>query len=335
MSYQIISPEETKLLQQSRYGREHPVRTAALQLKPGESFILPKKDWNWKTAKPSAIISTLNRHPHLRFTCRPLADKTGWLITRTDFFGSERAITYIASSVTIKSTKMKLKEILRAYNFSDALLISIIRSLISAARRDLAELGPKGITTEFLNTLEEKNNAFENTPDDEELEGDVTVAVQKKDAIGQDLATRCSEIRSYAKRAFGEESGEYLSFDFEGINEAEEDQREKSYTRVARRALKYKTQLQPKGLTDDELATFTEKTVAYAEARNDVDDAKKDRDIATQQRRIDGNSIFAAGSEISEAGKAYWASRDEAKYNDYVIYNTPGGSAETPPPPAT
>jgi hypothetical protein len=38
-----------------------------------------------------------------------------------------------------------------------------------------------------------------------------------------------------------------------------------------------------------------------------------------------GNALYGKITEFFGFGKDYWASRDESKYNDYIIYNTPTG----------
>ena len=54
----------------------------------------------------------------------------------------------------------------------------------------------------------------------------------------------------------------------------------------------------------------------------------RSRLCGTRDRAILGNELYALIVEMFNAGKNYWFSRNEAKYKDYVIYNTPSGQAE-------
>jgi len=59
-------------------------------------------------------------------------------------------------------------------------------------------------------------------------------------------------------------------------------------------------------------------------------DAVKNRDIKTQDRIIKGNAVFKEITRLCNSGKSLFVNTDEAKYNDYVIHNTPSGTDETP-----
>ena len=48
----------------------------------------------------------------------------------------------------------------------------------------------------------------------------------------------------------------------------------------------------------------------------------KERDIATTQRIKLGNLLYDKIVKVYAAGRDYWVTRDESKYNDYVIYGS-------------
>ncbi len=54
---------------------------------------------------------------------------------------------------------------------------------------------------------------------------------------------------------------------------------------------------------------------------------------ATEDRLELGNLLYKKIAEVFDSSKDYWVTSDESKYNDYVIYDTPGGVPPPPPPP--
>lgn len=73
---------------------------------------------------------------------------------------------------------------------------------------------------------------------------------------------------------------------------------------------------------------------AFDQAIADCDDAIADREIATEERTEKANLLYADLVKLCTFGKEIWAHSNEAKYNDYVIYNTPTGSPEAAEPVA-
>ena len=331
MNFEIFSAEKTNNLEALMPGKAHPVRRTALALQPGESFIVLKKDWLWKTTTPRSITSSLSRNTPRHFACFTLPDKTGWLIKRLDGVDENNKNYYLSPFTKNKRNMSKTNEVIRKYKFSDAFLYQLIKRLLTAARRDFNELKTKGITAEFLNDLDKRNEDFLLLPDDVEKRGDKSVAVQSKDAIAARLADTTSDINNMAAIALKSGSAEYRSFGFEGINTETEDQRLKSYTRVARRCVTYKAKLEPKGLTDAFLELYVALVNDYKNALEAIEDETMIRDIATEDRVTKGNTNYDDAVIVSNTGKTYWDDKDEAKYNDYIIYNTPSGGDEPPP----
>jgi hypothetical protein len=59
-----------------------------------------------------------------------------------------------------------------------------------------------------------------------------------------------------------------------------------------------------------------------------------DRDIEQESRVEAGNAIYKTLVKYTNTGQAIWATKNVAKYNDYILYNTSSGTApETPENP--
>ncbi len=54
-----------------------------------------------------------------------------------------------------------------------------------------------------------------------------------------------------------------------------------------------------------------------------------DRDIIQEDRVEAGNVIYTSLINFTNAGRNIWETSDVSKYNDYLIYNTESGEAET------
>jgi len=53
-----------------------------------------------------------------------------------------------------------------------------------------------------------------------------------------------------------------------------------------------------------------------------------DRNSVTERRRIEANKLYEMLMDNSERGKSIFAEVSQAKYSDYVVYNTKSGTNE-------
>ena len=53
-----------------------------------------------------------------------------------------------------------------------------------------------------------------------------------------------------------------------------------------------------------------------------------ERDILQENRVETANAIYATLVNYTKAGQSIWSSRNVAKYNDYVLYNTISGEMQ-------
>ena len=164
-------------------------------------------------------------------------------------------------------------------------------------------------------------------PTDEELQGDVSIATETKDATAETVKTAIRDIMVRAKTGFGEHSAKYRKFGTKGMDEMNDFELHRCAERVARVADIFLTLLSPKGLKQDMIDDLIAITAQFYQELIVKEDTVADRDIATEERITLANSLYTRLVEVCEYGKTYWADKSEAKYNDYVIYNTPDGKA--------
>ena len=225
----------------------------------------------------------------------------------------------------------KKRESIRDYKFSDGKLKQLSDETANSVTRDITEFTVRGVTAATVTAFETNAEDFDNLPTDEEKQGEVSVAAEEKRGAADKLKVAIRTIRTMAQDKWGVTAAKYRTFGFEGMDEMTDNDLHRLGKRVVRRATIYLTELASEGLTAPMIANLVTYNTAFDDGIDAVIDAEKDRDIATQTRADKGNELYKELVRFCNIGKDIWASKDEAKYNDYVIYNTPG--AAPPPPP--
>jgi hypothetical protein len=214
----------------------------------------------------------------------------------------------------------------RDYKFSDARLVEIGLEKIAFAQRDAAELLTVGIDAAWITDLNNQILAFGALPNDEVELGEQMEATEDKDVDIEQVKDKLKELRSAVARAFGEKSNEYKQFNFQGLDKFTDAQVLKQSLVVQGLNVTYAVQLATKGwdaADNTELQTLTNEVVASLQNQS-IETGS--RDNAQEARVLAGNAVYnLLQNELCEAGRAYWRTRSAAKYNDYIIYDTPSG----------
>ena len=86
------------------------------------------------------------------------------------------------------------------------------------------------------------------------------------------------------------------------------------------------------GLNNAHIKELKALATGFDDAMEAQSDATADREIGTMERTSIANEIYAEISRGCDTGKGIWKEANEAKYNDYIIYNTPGAKPEEETP---
>jgi hypothetical protein len=229
---------------------------------------------------------------------------------------------------------MKKKIASFAFNISLPVFIVLARAKTGFMRRDLVEFQKYGLTEAILTAIDTMTTEFEAIPTDEELLGDQVIATQEKDAQALKVKEILGSIMTRAANKFGAESGKYRKFGVWEISTLDGGKLSYTASRALRVAKGYLTELESEGLTQAILTDFEAMIQTYNTKLGVQEDAISNRDIASENRAEKANAIYRLISKHCETGKQIWASTNEAKYNDYVIYDTPSGSPEKEAPAA-
>jgi hypothetical protein len=209
------------------------------------------------------------------------------------------------------------------YRMSLADLIALKDKVIFLIDRDgtiLVSYGIDDATKEFLDTTTETLMAL---PSDVYLKGQVGVATQDRNDTADAIKVAIRDIMLRPKLKWGEDSPEYRSFGTVGMDKLDHPHLYFCANIVVQVAEVYLTQLSPFGLTQEIIDALKTLNATYHQQIIDKVKAVALRDTYTEQRITLANQLYSRIVQICEVGKTYWFDKNEANYNDYVIYNTP------------
>lgn len=227
---------------------------------------------------------------------------------------------------------MAKKVVTRNYPMSDGDLKQKADSLTGNLNRDAANFATRGVTNATILNYKSLITSFDDTPTDEELQGPVMDATLQKDTAANALRMSIRTVRNMAENKFKGE-GFYHSFGFEDMADMSDNDLYRLGKRVGRVANTLLSQLASEGLTAAMITTINTQTTALDNAIDAQHAAIENRDIATQDRIIKGNTLWDEMTRLASIGKSIFVDVDEAKYNDYVLIDTPSGNGGNQPPP--
>jgi hypothetical protein len=210
----------------------------------------------------------------------------------------------------------------RNYNMTDADLNVFSGSLVVKMTRDTTQFASRGVNTAAITAFGVLATAFGALPTDSYYQADISLAVQSKNSVRVDAEKAIRAIVGCAKIKWGVGSPQDKKF---GAGSMTKDDDKKFLTtcrQVVTTATEYLTELTPVGLTQAMITGLTTLANSFQSDLNSIATAQEARDIATQNRITKGNELYGYVTRYCEIGKIIWIDVDEAKYNDYVIYDT-------------
>jgi len=221
---------------------------------------------------------------------------------------------------------IKLNEILRVFNLTYSTLIQKTDDLILSAIRDLIDLAKFGMTQQKIDKTQLIRDEFVNMPTDHELLGDQIGRTEEKSQMAEILRTDMKNIGSRIMLKFGKKSRQYRTANIGEISQLADEKLCHTGYSLVRTATQLLEELADTGLTQEIIDSLKSHLEQFDELIDLQRKAINQRDISTQERRVKANELYANLMHISETGKATYQGTNEAKYNDYVIYNTASGA---------
>lgn len=227
---------------------------------------------------------------------------------------------------------MKKDQVQRDFVIADSVLKQKADELIALINRDLAEFTDRGYNAAKKTEFEEARNAVENFPSDEQFESVKMNLTAEKDAARNALEKTMRSIFNMAENVFGQMGARYREFGNAAISQQGDAELVRVAKTMAVTATKYLTELADEGLTEAKITTLTSQREALDIAIDAQAKGVSDRDLATEDRIEALNRLYRLVTKYAGIGQDVFYETDEAKYNDYIIYNTPDGLPQDPPP---
>lgn len=228
---------------------------------------------------------------------------------------------------------MKKNPVTRGYLFPDAVLKQKADEFINLLDRDIVEFTDRGYSPAKRTELMEARSAVEDFPSDEQLEAIKIDLTNQKETARRALEKSMRTILNMAENTFGFGSAKHKEFGASDITRQPDAEIVRNARIMSATADKYLRELENEGLTEDKIATL----IAQRDELDLAIDAQakgiSDRDVATEDRIEVLNTLYQLLTKYAGIGQDIFYETDEAKYNDYIIYDTPSGLPDVPPPP--
>ncbi len=218
----------------------------------------------------------------------------------------------------------------RNYTLTDAELCMAVSNLCNTLTRDVADLGPFGISEAKITSLKTLGDAFEVFPSDVVLTAYVTGAVEAKNQKVEEVKETIRNMVIRCETKWGNSSWQEKSLGVAGMNNLSDDLLLVLSRRVQTQMNEYLTDLADTGLTEQILDDFRDLNEEFEDALNDVKYKITDRDRKTRERIMKGNELYKLYAAYSDIGKRAFTKTDSARYNDYIIYQKEAGGLSVP-----
>lgn len=220
----------------------------------------------------------------------------------------------------------KKKEVIRKYNLSDANLKQVADNMLILLDRDIVEFNDMGFTptkrADFVQMIQD----FADYPSDEQLEGVKITATEDKLTTRLELEKIMRTISLIAKIVFKEGTGKYKEFGNADFTRQTDEELVRNAKIMSVSAVKYMNDLANDGLNAVKIQHLDIAKKNFDEAIDIQRKAISERDTFTEGRIEAGNRLYETLVKYADIGKNIWYDTNEAKYNDYIIYNTSTGS---------
>lgn len=194
--------------------------------------------------------------------------------------------------------------------------------------RDLSEFVKYGYADTLPTKVEEKTEQFKSVLPDMYWEGQKTLKTNAKDECRNALIGLLGETAFKSKLALGNDSKEYATFRFSGM-ERKTDMELVAYAKHVCKTAEYFTdKLSQRNVTPELISQTNEAINALDDAIDAQAEAISVREQKSVERLALGNELYELIVELCDVGKRIWEHKNEAYYNDYVLYSSSKSTAQ-------
>ncbi len=154
------------------------------------------------------------------------------------------------------------------------------------------------------------------------------ITTEAKETARARLITPLRSVFTAAENVYGVRSMQYKLLGDASLTKLSDDALVRNARNTVVRATTHLDDLGKEGVTEAKLAEITALNKIFDQSVDEQISAERSRDFATLDRVDKGNALYAEMVKICNTGKDIWYEKSEAKYNDYILYNTPSGKPE-------
>ncbi len=200
-------------------------------------------------------------------------------------------------------------------------IIQLGDSAIQLFDRDAADLLKFGIGANDRATIKTKTDLLRHFKTDEELLGLQTQATADKDSMRTKVLKQISDIMLRVKLVYTINSPIYNSFGTKEMHAEDDANVVRIAYRVHRLATENLQNLSARGLTQIELDDFMTQIIDLDNAIDKKEQAVRNRNTSTQARNKLSEEVYRLVADLYSIGKQVYEGIDEARYNDYLLYD--------------
>jgi hypothetical protein len=215
----------------------------------------------------------------------------------------------------------------REFNFEVSELLIKCETTLVVALRDKDQLLEVGFTNEKRLAFQAQLDALKLVSTDDFMLGMQMTRTQEKEAARQAVEKSLRTVLVIAENLYGATSGKFRQFGGANLGILSDDQLIRYGRNAAATATALLAELQPEGVTPAMITAITTKIATFDTAVNNQVTAIRQRDITTDDRTTKANELYRTLAKVCTLGKNIWYGVNEAKYNDYIIYDGPTGDA--------
>lgn len=220
---------------------------------------------------------------------------------------------------------MKKPFVRRKYRLTDAVLKQKADEIAALVERDREEFADRGYDNDAKVAFAHAIQLVSDQSLDVTLKSSKMIFTSIKRANRTALEKTMRIIFTMAANKFGKNSAKYRAFGEANISKQKDSDIVRSYKMIAIAAQENLAVLTSEGLTQEKIDTLNAQGIALDESIDAVAIGIFDRDIATERRITLLNALYALVIKYARTGKEIFYEISEAKYNDYIIYDTPSG----------
>ncbi len=211
---------------------------------------------------------------------------------------------------------------IRNYKCTDSTLMQRSDLLVLFILRDIIAFNSRGVTTSTVNSFKGLVLNFSDVTTDIEFRGAITETVEERNAKRAEVMKDNVMIRTMVINKWGEKSGKYSLYGWEGMSEMADHDFWYHTRRVVNQATKHLALtggLASEGLTSAMLTALTDKNDEYCQTIDKVGFAMSERAEGAHLRIENGNIVFKEFTRLCNIGKELFNGVDGAKYKDYLM----------------